>query len=197
MKKTYLVLLVILFANLNVKAQVEPYLSGYKTFDDFFANKKVLVGKWIELSSDRKFKCVDTVTQKKFKVNMKELNFIGYTYGFKNQKFIYDSIKDTYYNFICGNRGLLVIFTCCIASGSFDANGNLLSATFMSDEGSNFYFVKNLDFKNRKKDFEEIIKDKPKIYQQYLDEKNADKKVWGRNHITYYEKYITLYDAEK
>jgi hypothetical protein len=190
-------ILIMVFSKSSIKAQNEPYVYGYRSYDDFFANKKALVGKWIELNSDRKFKLLDTITQAKYKVNMKDSNFVGYTYRFKNEKYIYDKDGNTYYSFICGTKQLLVMYSCCVTSGIYDENGNMQSAVFYSGSGSYFYFVKNLDFKHSKSKFEDIIKDKPKIYDMFLAEKKADKNAFYNNHIYMYQKYIKLYEAEK
>jgi len=51
-----------------------------------------------------------------------------------------------------------------------------MQGTFLVDNNCTaFRFVKNLDFKNEEWKFEDIIKDKPEIYKQYLEEKMKTK----------------------
>jgi hypothetical protein len=76
----------------------------------------------------------------------------------------------------------------------YDENGEILRGTFLVDDKCQaFRFIKNLDFKNEELKFEDIIKDKPEIYKQYLAEKKEDKEVFKRRHIDFYKKYIKLY----
>ena len=188
-----------LFAQKTMSDLSEPNVYTYKNFDDFFSNSnKKYVGKYIDHNSIEKIKCLDTVTKTKIKIDFSDsTNVVGITFKFKNQKYIRENNHRSFYQYICGNKKLLVIYTCCIMYGTFDSNGELMSASFMTDESSYFYFVKDLDFNNKKKAFEDIIKDNPKLYEQFLAEKKEDKKLFARNHIEVYKKYIKLYCDEK
>lgn len=163
----------------------------YKTYDDFFSNKKTYIGKSKDqMFADTEWACTDTTNNRKFKLRLRDSsNVKGFSWKHENEKFMFG----TFHHFICGNSKLFVIFTGSMSNQIYDEKGEFLSGSLYVQELEGFRFVKNMDFINKSKYFEDVIKDKPEIYKQYITEKKADKKAFMRHQIENYKKYIKLY----
>lgn len=207
MKKTlFLITLTFLSINvINAQKNKETNLYCYKSYDDFFSNSKKYVGKVLKQKFEmcsyncfNKFKCEDTIKKKIFDVDFGDsTGVIGVSYRYKNEKYIRENNKKDFYLYICGNKKIMVVYTTGLMTANYDSTGVFKDGVFMAGDRSWFYFVKDLDLKNYKIHFEDVIKDNNKLYEQFLAEKKEDKKLFARNHIEVYKKYIKLYCDEK
>jgi hypothetical protein len=175
----------------KVVLKYSPNLYVYKTYDDFFSNKKTYIGKSEEFFfHDTKLNCIDTITNQNFKVRLRDSsNVVGFWY--RGEKFLYGYKHKTFYNYICGNSKLLVVFTGYISSAKWDKNGEFIQGTL---NNGIFLTIKNLDFESGGTAyFEKMLKDKPTIYKQYVKERKENKGVFMTHYVEYCQKYIKLY----
>jgi hypothetical protein len=188
MKKV--IMLLCLVSSLNGQAQALGSLLTYNTIDDFFDKKSVNHGYPYFISGDTRFKLDSLGT--KIKYNIKKHKIFAYEYD--NKYFI--NVSNMWQPFFGGNKKYIAtsVFGTSIGGyiqyekigdGLFFVGGSVQVAG-----GLSIYYYRATDLK-KVLTLEELIKDCPEVYNQYM----ISKKEKGKKNDVYSIQYV--YDQNK
>ena len=193
----------LLFLKLSLYAQqmsFSPYTTKFilfKTADDFFENKNGIVYPVKEIAG-KKLKCIDTLTGKKYNINLLDSNYFGFNMaGYGPTSLRYVKANKVYYPFGGGTKKFCFIFTYDMTIGGY-TNGYISSFIAYDIWGLNVYYIKDGDESTAYADFDVVAKDKQDLANQYKKEqKETDKNTWQRNLINTAIKYTKKYNELK
>ena len=169
----------------------------FKTADDFFEKKNGICYTVLEISGS-KLKCVDTITKKKYKINLLDSNYFGFNMsGYGNTSMRYIKLNKAYYTFAGGTKAFCFVITYDINNGYYNADGYLSGFTIFDPGSLNVYYVKEANEKTANADFSLVGNDKKELADKFKNEKKeTESRIWQRNLINIAAKYTKLYNAQ-
>ncbi|MDX2171648.1 MAG: hypothetical protein SFY56_00915 [Bacteroidota bacterium] len=168
----------------------------FKTASDFFEQKNGVVYPVREIVLN-KLKCIDTITNKKYTVNLIDSGYFGFNLkGYGSESIKYIKYGKSYYTFGGGTQSFCFITTYDINNGFYV--DNYLSAFSIIDPGSlQVYYIKDGDENSCNSDFALVAKDKSELILKYKQEKkDTDKYIWKKNLLKIAIKFTKKYNNQ-